>query len=261
MVSSNKTPNPADVLERGETQRKTPQPIMNVIRPNCRTQFMPQDLDFIQAVLDPHRRVNNCLIKLFADPDTRDVVLDSDKLYQALLDSPECVNVSSRFYFYILVRHMLRKEDLDDRNLADYVAELLTEFSSAQRVRRPIETDTRPMDYLVDMLEALQTVDEEKQFLIRTHMGNHSLFLTGLFPGHVEFRTQYKAAPRVEYYESLGSTSYRVASHHHLAREYNLHSLFEILASFFHSIRLALNRLAEEILCLEPQYCPLLIRV
>lgn len=234
---------------------------MNVIRPNCRTQFTAHDMEFIQTVLDPHNHVSNCLIKLFTDTDSRDVILDSDKLYQALLEHPDCVKVSTHFYFYVLVRHMLRQEDLDDRCLADYVAELLAQFSSAQRVRHPIESEVRPMDYLVDMLTALETVDDEKKFLIRTHMGNHSLFMTGLFPGHVEFRTQYKAAPKVEYYENLGSTSYRVASHHHLAREYNLIAIFEILASYFHSIRLALNKLAEEILCLEPQYCPLLVRV
>jgi hypothetical protein len=237
--------------------------LMNVIRPNCRAQFTVQDMDFIQLVLDPDKRVTSCLHQLFGDTDSRDVILDSDRLYNSLLERPECVKVSSHFYFYVLVRHVFHQNGISDRNVADYVAELLAEFANSERARCPSDSTValRPMDYLVDMLAMLEKVDDDRQFLIRTHMGNHSLFLTGIFPGQVEYRTRYKAAPKVEYYESLGSTSYRVASHHHLAREYNLTAIFEFLARCFHAIRLSLNKLAEEILCLDPDYSPLLIRV
>ncbi|MDD2708807.1 MAG: hypothetical protein PHV34_12550 [Verrucomicrobiae bacterium] len=227
---------------------------MNVIQANCRVQFTPADIDFILSALDPGRRIPDGILKLLADPETRDLLLDDRHLYDAVVDGLDCLRISNHFYFYILVRHVLRRNGVDDRRMADYVAELLAQFSSTDRDRHPVASDPRPMDYLVDMLSEIPHADEHTRFLLRAHVGNHSLFLSGLFLGHIQFRTQIKAAPSVEYYESLGSANFKVASCHPLAEKYNLVNVFLSLAECFHSIRLALNKLADELLFLEPGF-------
>src|ERR1019366_5745904 len=107
---------------------------MMMIRPNCRTQFAAEDIDFILSVLGHKIGTAECLVKLLADEDSRDLILDDEALLHALLERRGCLRVSSRFYFYILVRQVLCRSGIHDRAVADYVAELLAEFSRTERL-------------------------------------------------------------------------------------------------------------------------------
>src|SRR5690349_6903970 len=108
---------------------------MKVIQPNCRIQFTADDIDFILTVLGQKTGSAESLISLLADADTRDTILDNEKLFHALLEQRGCLRVSNHFYFYILVRNVLRRAHIEDRNVADYVAEILTEYSRAEQLR------------------------------------------------------------------------------------------------------------------------------
>src|SRR6266576_5358795 len=95
---------------------------MKIIQPNCRVQFAAEDVDFILSVLG--RKIGNaeCLVKLLSDEESRDLILDDDALFHALLERRGCLRVSSRFYFYILVRLVFRRSHIEDLAVADYVA-------------------------------------------------------------------------------------------------------------------------------------------
>jgi len=227
---------------------------VNVIQPNCRVRFTAADIEFILSVLGSGPGKVESLTRLLADPESRDTILDDESLFRAILERSGCLRVSTHFYFYVLVRHVLRRAGIEDRAVADYVAEMLAEFSSAERARRPIATDPHPMDYLVDMLAALHTADDQSRFLIRAHVGNHSLFLSGVFPDRIRFQAQIHAAPEMRYYEELGSSNYRVAGEHPLAKRYELAPIFHVLAEGFHNTRLALNDMSDRlILIVEPE--------
>ena len=81
---------------------------MKVIQPNCRAQFAAEDIEFILSVLGAKIGTAECLIKLLSDEDSRDLILDDEALLHALLERRGCLRVSSRFYFYILVRQVFR---------------------------------------------------------------------------------------------------------------------------------------------------------
>jgi hypothetical protein len=98
------------------------------------------------------------------------------------------------------------------------------------------------------MLAVLQTADDHTGFYIRTHIGNHSLFLSGVFPERIRYRAESKGAPDMNYYEELGRTNYRVASDHRLAHKYDLAAVFDTLAGRFRATRLALNELTDRLL-------------
>src|SRR6266568_4678625 len=106
---------------------------MKMIQPNCRVQFAAEDIEFIVSVLGQKLGTADCLIKLLSDEESRDLILDDEALFHALLERRGCLNVSTRFYFYVLVRHVFRRSDILDRAVADYVAELLAEFVLAER--------------------------------------------------------------------------------------------------------------------------------
>jgi hypothetical protein len=218
---------------------------MMMIRPNCRAQFAAEDMDFILSVLGPKIGTADCLVKLLADEESRDLILDDEALLHALLERRGCLRVSSRFYFYILVRQVLQRSDFKDRAVADYVAEMLAEFSRAERARCVVPGQAAPLDYFFEMLAALQTADDRTSFLIRVHIGNYSLFLSGVFPDRIRFRAETRGSPDLRYYESLGRTQYRVASDHRLAQRYEVAQIFSTLAERFETTRLALNDIAD----------------
>jgi len=222
---------------------------VKLIQPNCRVQFTAADIDFVISVFGSKIDSNECLVKLLADPDTRDEILDDELIFRALLERNGFLNVSSHFYFYILVRHVFRQAGIDDREVADYVSEMLAEFSKTERARCPLPNQS-PMDYLFEMLIALQKADDSTQFQLRTHLGNHSLFLSGIFIERIHYRAQYRGAPDVDYYETLGRSSFRVARDHRLAQKYELALVLDKLSDQFHDIRLALNDMSDRIISL-----------
>ena len=220
---------------------------MKMVQPNCRVQFAAEDIDFILSVLGSKIETADCLTQLLADEESRDLILDDEALFHALLERRGCLRVSTRFYFYILVRHVFRRSDINDRAVADYVAEVLAQFSSAERARCVVPGQTTPLDYIFEMLTALRTADDRTSFLIRMHIGNHSLFLSGVFPERIRFRAEARGFPDLKYYEGLGRTQYRMASDHHLARRYAVEKVLNTLAERFETTRLALNDISDRL--------------
>ncbi len=232
---------------------------MKMIQPNCRVQFAAEDVDFILSVLGRRLGTAECLVKLLADEESRDVILDDEALFHALLERGGCLRVSTHFYFYILVRHVFLRSNIDDRAVADYVAELLAEFARTERGRCALPGQAAPMEYLFEMLSALNTADDRTRFLLRVHVGNYSLFLSGVFPGRVRSRAEARGFPSLDYYERLGRTHYRMAGDHQLARRYEVADVFSTLAERFGETRLALNDIAERLFSLEPDLSSSLI--
>jgi len=220
---------------------------MKMIQPNCRVQFAAEDVDFILGVLGRKIGDAECLIRLLSDEGTRDLILDDEALFHALLERRGCLRVSCRFYFYILVRNVFRRSNINDRNVADYVAEVLAEFAQAERARCVVPGAVNPMDYFFEMLSALQQADERTSFFIRAHIGNYSLFFSGVFPDRIRFRAEARGFPDVKYYDALGRTHYRAASDHRLAQRYELAPIFNTLSERFETTRRALNDIAERL--------------
>jgi hypothetical protein len=218
-----------------------------MIQPNCRVQFAAEDIDFILSVLGAKIETAECLTKLLADEESRDLILDDEALFHALLERRGCLRVSTRFYFYILVRHVFRRSDIHDRAVADYVAEVLAEFASTERARCVVPGQLNPLDYLFEMLTALKTADDRTSFFIRVHIGNHSLFLSGVFPERIRYRAEMRGFPDLKYYETLGRTHFRMASDHRLAQKYEVATIYNTLAERFQATRRALNDIADRL--------------
>jgi hypothetical protein len=223
---------------------------MNMIQPNCRMQFAAEDVEFIVSVLGRKVGTAECLIKLLSDVESRDQILDDDALFHALLERGGCLRVSSHFYFYILVRHVFKGARIHDRNVADYVAEMLSQFSRAERSRCPLPGQVNPLDYVFEMLAALQGADARAQFHIRAHIGNYSLFLSGVFPDRIRVRSERRGFPDLKYYEQIGRAQFRAASDHQLAQRYEVSDIFGVLAERFETTRLALNDISDRLFSL-----------
>lgn len=223
---------------------------MKMIQPNCRAQFAAEDIEFILSVLGEKLGTADCLVKLLSDEESRDLILDDEALLHALLERRGCLRVSSRFYFYILVRQVFKRSDIQDRLVADYVAEVLAEFAQTERARCTMPGSTQALDYFFEMLAALNTADDRTSFFIRAHIGNYSLFLSGVFPERIRFRSEARGFPDLKYYENVGRMQYRLASDHRLAERYKLSGILDTLAERFGATRLALNDISDRLFSL-----------
>jgi hypothetical protein len=69
--------------------------------PPLRNRFTAADFDFLASVLAPEgQRLH--LEKLWGDPDALREMLDLKEVFRSVLDSPGAIQVSPRFYFYVL---------------------------------------------------------------------------------------------------------------------------------------------------------------
>ena len=231
---------------------------MKVIQPNCRIQFTAEDIDFILSVLRPKIGGPDALVKLLTDEESRDLILDNEELLRAVLEHRSCLRISTHFYFYILVRQVFRRSGIMERAVADYVAEVLTEFSRIERSQCRHKEQPQPLDYFFEMLSALQTVDDTTRFYIRAHIGNYSLFISGIFHENTQ-RRSLRGAPDIEFYEQVGRSNYQLVASHETARRCELTDVFAGLASRFHDVRLALNELSDRLLHLDEDARPSLV--
>jgi hypothetical protein len=221
-----------------------------MVRANCRERFTAMDFDFVVRTLarSPNDRVS--LVDLLSDAETRDSVLDNPRLVDAILSNTSHLRISSQFYFYVLARHVLQQAGIGDRKLCDYIGSLLETFSRASLLRTPHSSGESVQQYISDMLIALQRVTPEQAFLLRAHVGNYSLFVSGIFHENTQ-RRSLRGGPDVRFYEQIGRTNYQLVSSHATARRCELNDVFEELADRFRDVRLALNRLSDQLLNLD----------
>jgi len=223
-----------------------------MIQANCRARFTAADFDFVVRTLARSKTDQVSLVDLLSDAETRDTVLDSPRLVDAILSSSNQLQISSHFYFYVLARHVLRDVGITDRKLCDYVGSLLETFSRVNGMHAPHMHEDGGRQYVSDMLIALTRVTAEQAFLLRAHVGNYSLFLSGIFHENTQ-RRSLRGAPDLAFYEQIGRTNYQLVASHATARRCDLSDVYEELADRFREVRLALNRLSDQLINLDEE--------
>src|SRR5213592_2580580 len=226
-----------------------------MIRANCRARFTAADFDFIVRTLARSQTDQVSLVDLLSDLETRDSILDHPRLVDAILNHCGHLRISSQFYFYVLARHVLQQAGMTDRKLCDYVASLLETFSRTNGMQSPLNHEDRSRQYVSDMLIALTRATPEQAFLLRAHVGNYSLFISGIFHENTQ-RRSLRGGPDIGFYEQVGRTNYQLVASHAAARRCELDDVFEGLADRFRDVRLALNQLSDRLLNLDDDARP-----
>ena len=229
----------------------------HMIKANCRDRFTAADFEFVVRTLAKSEGESVSLVELLTDAEVRDDLLDHPRVFKEILERGAPLTISPQLYFYVLIRHVLKETGLNDRTLSDYVASLLETFSHTARMRSPADGSTAPIQYVSDMLIALRNASPAQTFLIRAHVGNYSLFVSGVFRETVESRAQ-RGGPDVGFYEDMGRSSYKAAADHQVARTASLSGVLDQLAGSFHEVRLALNRLADSLIHLDDGRTPVI---
>ena len=131
-------------------------------------------------------------------------MLDDPRLPAALMRAGQGACASLPLFSYVMVRHALRRLGEEDRRLADYVAAMLMHFGMRDNARRISAADDQVYDSLAALLADVDDPDGRRSFLVRTHLGNYALWLSGLFPDYIEHRRWRRGGPDLDYYEEMG---------------------------------------------------------
>ncbi|AHG90212.1 hypothetical protein J421_2675 [Gemmatirosa kalamazoonensis] len=196
-----------------------------------------------QGRSDEHARLERTL----AD-EGLDSLLDDPRLLAELLRAPGGAHASLPLFCYVVVRQALRKLGEDDRALADFAAAIVLHFGLRDRALRVGDVDDQTYTTLADLLADVESGDARRSFLVRAHLGHYALWLSGLFPDHVEARRWRRGGPDLDYYEEMGRRGYQLAASHRLAAEYGMVALFASAAERFGVLRCALTQISDTVL-------------
>ena len=177
-----------------------------------------------------------------------DVLLDDPRLPDALLAQRRGGLASLPLFMYVMIRHSLRRVGEDDRLLADYVTSVLLHFALRGRAERVADGDDEVYTALFELYDDVNDPDARRSFLVRTHLGNYALWLSGLFPDRIEQLRWRRGGPDLQYYEELGRRGFRLAADHRLAEQHGLATLYATAAERFGLLRMALNGVSDALL-------------
>ncbi len=178
------------------------------------------------------------------------MILDHPKLFEALLNSKQAALVSPEMFFFVVVRHTLKRIGIEEMEVADYLAVVCADFgcpaTADQRLpRRQVESL-----YSIDYVTALENAKGHDRFFIHVHCANQFMVLTSLFPDFLHHRAERRGAPDVGFYEQVVVSHLESASKHALAGEFALEDTFTRLSEAFPPVRRAMNHTVREYLSL-----------
>jgi len=177
-----------------------------------------------------------------------DAILDDPRLPAALLRQTQGANASLSLFAYAVVRQAMLRLGERDRYLADYVTAIVVSFAARGRANRVGVSDDESYDALTDLLRDVNDPDARRSFLVRTHLGNYALWLSGLFPDYIEQRRWRRGGPDLDYYEEMGRRGFQLAADHRLAEQHGLSGLYSAAAERFGQLRSALNQVSDALL-------------
>lgn len=210
--------------------------------------FTGGDLDFLASVLVPGEQRQH-VEKLWTDPDALREMLDLNEVFRSLLDSPATLQVSARFYFYVLVRHAFLQSELPDPDLADYVAKVMTK--SVYRSNHDSLNDVAGgFTHASDYIAVISSAKGRMRFLLQVTAGNQFMMLAGLYPDFLKARCEKSGAQDPEYYQNFAQHAFRAASTNLQAPSKSSRIILSNLADSLPIAIRSLNRVAEEFLFL-----------
>ena len=244
-----------------------------------RWRLVQRDLRFLVETLMPGYRNQEEAVSLLATEDEMiGRMLDEDRLFERVTGEDEIlVRISPWLFFTVLLRRARRDLEreaftveqrarqkvvlfdadqvtdlLASEEVLDYLASMLASFTRVHsvtvryRVRQGIWRRYRTSELDVDgMVRVTGRMDEPLRYGAYKRIGDVCLFLSGMFPEHIENQHRYAFSGQVrpgargrmvvtrEDYERHGAAFYRMAAEHEAAGTEGLEEVLETLSEHF----------------------------
>src|SRR5882757_8403030 len=130
--------------------------MMKFPRTGCWYRFTPADWQFIGESLGLSKSNKESLAALCDDPDVVRFIADHPKLLEALLMNRRAAMLSPELFFFVVVRHTLKRIGVEDLEVADYMAVVCADHGISSRNSAPQPKAAPPRLYSIDYLQALE---------------------------------------------------------------------------------------------------------
>jgi hypothetical protein len=216
----------------------------------CQYRFTPADWQFIIESLGMSERGKESLASLCDDPDCVRDILDHPKLFEAVTMQRSTAMMSPDLFFFVVVRHTLKRIGVGELEVADYLAVVCAQFGMPRAFSAKGGVEPRSSLYSIDYMEALNQARGAERFFIHVQCANQFMVLTCLYPDFLQRRAERRGAPDVAYYEGVVMSHLHAAGSHALAHEFDLNDVLLRLSDAFPPVRRAMNRTLREYLSL-----------
>ena len=145
------------------------------------------------------------------------------------------------------------KLGLHDPELTSYVAQLLCEFTQAEKLYSMRDRTGRPVEELNDMMLAADPVNGsapsfDAERALRKHIGDYSLFVAGMYPEAIDSGRRHRYhRPSIDELISAGKESYYIVSQFNLFEYEEEAPLFARLSDSFERCIPGLTLMREEL--------------
>ncbi len=217
-------------------------------RPGCWFRFTEADWNFIFKSLALTEGDREGLSSLCRDPETVALILDHPKLFDNLLMRREAALLSPELFFFIVVRHTLKRVGVDEVGVADYIAVVCADFGCRPTQERGEAEKQVESFYAIDYLGPLDQASRHERFFLHVQCANQFLVLTSLYPDYIKRRSERRGAPGLDFYEGMVISHLQAASRHVLAEEFAMDEVLARLAAAFPPVRRAMNHTVREYL-------------
>jgi len=216
------------------------------------------------------------------DEDVIAKMIDSDRVFNRVMNCTERIlAISPYFLFSLLLRRAFKEKRrdtnfiektidalnntkpiipwdknrlmslLEDAQVSNYIANMLTQFIDSSKLFgiRDRDDEKKSHQYIVDMITDSLYSDNIEKFYIYCHIGNYTLFLTGMIPEYIKYRYEFKRRlVDKHYYVGFGKTYYGLASEHTNARRNRLTGTLSQLSEGFEVVAQVLSFMNREYL-------------
>jgi len=169
-----------------------------------------------------------------------------------------------KFFERFVWRHFFEDVNLQEPRLAGYVTNLLAEFARTDRLYRIHNAEGRRLEQVVEtLIESHPLLDAgsfDRERAVRKHVGDYTLFMTGLFPESVA-RQRFAKPLRLDAfvdYVKAGKESYRIVSAFDQFEYRDEAPLFRELAENFELCVMGLNLVKQDLDELQRDYYAIL---
>jgi hypothetical protein len=157
-----------------------------------------------------------------------------------------------RLFSELLYKHLIRAAQFDDPQISDYIGDLLVNFTHVDNLYRLRNSKGRRLEDVAEMLIASNPLLEGGSFEyereVRKHIGDYTLFLTGLFPEYVAKlnRKPFRMDSLIDYLKA-GKESYRVVAAFDQFEYRDVAPLFRKLSEKFELCVYGLNLIKDDL--------------
>ena len=158
----------------------------------------------------------------------------------------------TRLFGELIDKHLVHSAGVDDPQMARYIAGLLVDFTHIDSLYRVRNATGKRLEEVGDMMIESNPILDGRSFFyereVRKHIGDYTMFLSGLFPEYVHRLP--KRGPRMDAfidYMQAGKESYRVVASFDQFEFQQIAPLFRRLADRFELCVFGLNLVKSEL--------------